>query len=159
MANKREEYPEEKNQGIPKVDGGENKKISGRVKYVRFIIAILSLALFVFMVIQTFFAGMAVFGELKYWAYHKTYVGYFHWMVAGMFLLSFFGRLKWVLRWSILGLWIIISLQYITAHSFANFWLLAGLHPVNALFLFWGSIYLMKRSWKWLRLRDDQNLD
>jgi mercuric ion transport protein len=134
--------------------GSETVKTPVSVKYVRFIFAILALVLLVFIVVQTFFAGMAVFGEPKFWVYHKTYVGYFHMMVAVMFILSFFGRIKGRIRWYSLGLWAIISFQYMTVKVFSETWMLAALHPVNALLLFWGSMYIMNRSWKWLLLRD-----
>lgn len=126
-----------------------------RVRIVRFIFALFASILFACIVIQVFLAGMAIFANPGNWAMHKAFVNYFAMMPAAMFLLSFFGRIGGGLRWISLALLAANVFQYMSIHLFSDIGLLAAFHTVNALLLFWGSMYLMKRSWPWLLLRSE----
>jgi hypothetical protein len=127
-------------------------KIPVYKKLSRFIYALIALILFASIITQTLFAGMSLFGSPEYWNFHKTFAAYIDKQPALMFILSFIGGIKGRRRWLSFGLYALISFQYMSVYVFSKVWLLASFHTVNALLLFWGSMYLMKKSWSWLYL-------
>ncbi|MFJ5714523.1 DUF6220 domain-containing protein [Neobacillus sp. NPDC093127] len=137
-------------------DKGRNMKnseeeiISSGVRTGRFIYGLLAAGYLVCIILQVFFAGMGLFVDSDNWQMHRVFANYFEFGAILMFLLSFFGRIRGGLRWLPLGLFVLTSLQHMTIRTFSGSF--RALHTIDALLLFWISIYLMKRSWKWLRL-------
>ncbi|TDF93876.1 hypothetical protein E1757_25365 [Paenibacillus piri] len=87
---------------------------------------------------------MAVFVNPADWGMHKAFVQLFAMVPLMMFLLSLVGRIRGSKRWVSLGLLALIVLQFMTINVFASVWVLAALHPVIALLLFWGSVITVK---------------
>lgn len=116
-------------------------KISVYKKISRFIYALIAFILFASIITQTFFAGMSLFGSPVYWNFHKIFAAYIDKQPALMFILSFIAGIKGRRRWLSLGLYALISFQYMSVFVFSKVWLLASFHTVNALLLFWGSMY------------------
>lgn len=146
----------EKN-GKANLEGGEQAvmdvKAPAWVRFVRLVYGLLATIYFVCIIIQVFLAGMGVFVNSGDLALHSTFVTYFEFVPIVMFVISFFGRIRGVLRWLNLGLFALTSLQYMTVQVFSGF--LPAFHTVDALLLFWASMYLMKRSSPWLLLRTE----
>lgn len=115
------------------------------VKYARYIFIILSWVFVICVVAQVFIAGLATFLDPSNWRTHTNFIHIFEFLPVIMFLLSFPVRLPKTIRWQSLGLFGLIFLQYATAHL-GSVWVLAALHPVIALVLFWGSISVAKKS-------------
>lgn len=123
----------------------------GMKRMARTLFAIMAALLMLSVVVQTFFAGMGVFGEASGWKLHIVFVRYFDKLALVMFLLSFAGGIRGWLRWLSLIVFGMTSLQYVSAQLFSERWMIAAFHPVNALLLFWATLHLCKRSWIWLR--------
>lgn len=90
-------------------------------------------------VIQTFLAGLAVFGHARFWAYHMTFVHGFDWLslpALGLSILGRHSRRVQLLAAAALGL---ILFLYVSAGldlaTDARY--VAATHPVLALLLFW----------------------
>ncbi len=119
----------------------------------RFIYALSAIILVTCIVLQVFIAGSALFSNTSDWIIHTTFVSYFEFIPLGMFLLSFIGKITGKLRWISLGIYLLILLQYMTIHVFSGMGSIIALHPVVALLLFWGGIYLVKNSSHWLSVK------
>lgn len=125
-------------------EGKEVKKdhnLSRRVKFSRLGFAGLAWIFTACIVIQVFFAGMAVFENPVYWRRHEIFVHLFEIVPLLMFILAFLGRLPRGMAWGSFGMLILIFAQYMTAHQWAS-----ALHPVIALLLFLGAVHVAKRS-------------
>ncbi|GED59500.1 hypothetical protein BFO01nite_36320 [Brevibacillus formosus] len=59
---------------------------------------------------------------------------------------SFLGKLTVHLRWICLGLYLMIVAQFLTVIYSSHLGILSALHPVIALFLFWGSLTTVKHA-------------
>jgi hypothetical protein len=127
---------------------------NARIRTVRFIYGLLAAAYFVCVVLQVFFAGLAIFVSNDYLQLHRTFANYFESASILMFLLSFPGRIRGGLRWWTLGLFVLTSLQHMTIRTFTGF--LPALHTVDALLLFAISLYITKRSLSWVGMRSVQ---
>jgi putative tricarboxylic transport membrane protein len=125
--------------------GGE---ISTLNRYGRFFFALFGLIFVVCIIVQVFLAGMAVFVDQD-WEPHTTFIHMFEFVPIIMFAVSFIGRVPQAIRWSSLGLFVMILLQYVTAKAFSGVWL-AALHPVIAVLLFWTAMRIVKPTWKWM---------
>lgn len=44
------------------------------------------------------------------------------------------------------GFWVLVGLQYATAEGFSAS-LVAAIHPVNALVIFWLAVFVTRRAW------------
>lgn len=121
-------------------------------RIIRFIYALFAVVFFICIVLQVFLAGAALFSKASFWSMHTTFAIYFEMVPVIMFLLSFFGGIRGRLRWICLGLYALISFQHMSIQVFSDMGLVAALHPIVALILFWGSLYLVKSSWQWLTL-------
>lgn len=134
------------------------EKGAGRVRIVRFIYGLLATTLFACVFVQVFFAGLGVFVDGDNLDLHRQLAAVMDKIPISMFVLSFFGRIKGRLRWFSLGLYALHILQFITVGPLIGVWVLGAFHAVNALFIFWGALFLMKRSSSWLLLRKEQVL-
>ncbi|TMV51935.1 hypothetical protein FE783_03025 [Paenibacillus mesophilus] len=97
-------------------------------------------------VAQVFIAGLATFSDASNWSVHTSFVKLFALVPLIMFLLTFVGGIKGLLRWISLGLFGLVVFQFLTIQVFSSAYVIAALHPVIALLLFWGSIVTVKRS-------------
>lgn len=94
-------------------------------------------------VVQVFFAGMAIFVDSARWQWHTSFIHAFEFLPFLMLLVAFIARLPIAIRWLTIALFGLIFLQYFTA----NFGGLAGaFHPVNALLLTWLAVNLAGRT-------------
>jgi hypothetical protein len=89
--------------------------------------------------IQLFFAGMAVFSDPAKWALHANFVHFFEFVPIVMGILALVARFPHRFRWWPFGFFVLIGLQYMTAHIAAQSATVAALHPVIAVLLFYGS--------------------
>jgi hypothetical protein len=132
---------------------GQGKNAGGgqiaRVRIGRFGFALLGLIFTACVIVQVFLAGLAVFVNKDDWGPHTSFVISFEFVPIFMFILSFVGRVSGRLRWTSLGLYVMILLQYVTAKAFSGIWL-AALHPVIAIFIFWFAFTIVKQTWRWV---------
>ncbi|WP_110840851.1 DUF6220 domain-containing protein [Paenibacillus flagellatus] len=134
--------------GTP-VQAGDNVP-PGRIRISRFLYAVLALLFAACIVVQVLFAGMGIFKDAADWELHRAFVLYFDKIPLVLFVLSFVGGIRGSLRWWGIGLFAMSSLQYVTALAFADVWMVAVWHPVNALLMFAVALYLTRRSRGWL---------
>ncbi|WP_127592931.1 DUF6220 domain-containing protein [Paenibacillus lautus] len=125
------------------------KKEPYRVRYCRLAYSILALVLLICIVVQVYLAGMALFGNSEVWKWHRSFVPMFGYISVILFILGIIGKLNRKMIWGSLGLFVLISFQYITALHIAG-----ALHPVLALALFWGALALVRGSYPFLKKRN-----
>ncbi|NNU84897.1 hypothetical protein ETC05_14050 [Geobacillus sp. BMUD] len=101
----------------------------------RWMFMILAWGLVVSVVVQTFWAGMAIFKNPVYWKNHMMFVHFFEIVPILMLIVAFTGRLPKKLCWQSAGLLGLLFMQYFTA----NLKSVGAFHPVIALGLFWLS--------------------
>ncbi|ABO65569.1 MULTISPECIES: DUF6220 domain-containing protein [Geobacillus] len=111
----------------------------------RWMFAILAWGLVVSVVVQTFWAGMAIFNNPIYWKNHIVFVHFFEMVPILMLIVAFAGRLPKKLCWQSAGLIGLIFIQYFTA----NLKIVGMLHPVIALGLFFMSWNVARQSGTW----------
>ena len=95
--------------------------------------------------LQVFIAGAAVFDPPHHWEQHKTFVHFFEFLPILMLIIAFPAKLSKSIRWQSLGLYGVIFVQYATA-NLSSVWVIAALHPVIAVALFWWSVSLARRA-------------
>lgn len=96
--------------------------------------------------IQVFIAGMAVFVDPSNWNLHTTFVHAFELLPWFMLVMAFVGRLSRRLKLLSILLWVLIGIQYATASMFGS--LVAAIHPVNALAMFWLAVATTRWAWR-----------
>ncbi|MBO9610221.1 MAG: hypothetical protein J7639_29955 [Paenibacillaceae bacterium] len=126
-----------------------------RVPVVRFVFALLAMVFAAAIVVQVFLAGMALFVHVGDWSMHRSFINYFEYVPILMFILAFPGRIRGLMRWLGLVLFVLCSLQHITVQVLVDVWVLGALHPIIAMLLFMFSAYGVRQSWRWLLLRQD----
>ena len=97
-------------------------------------------------VAQVFIAGMATFSDAANWSVHKSFVKMFALVPFIMFLLTFVSDIKGLKRWITLGLFVLVVVQFLTIQVFSSVEVIAALHPVIALLMFWGSVRTVRRA-------------
>jgi hypothetical protein len=115
--------------------------------YIRLSLLLLSVLFAVCVITQVFLAGMALFVNPSHWKAHSMFIHYFEMLPIGMFILTFFGRVRGAVRWFSLVMIALIALQYATAHMSEVAPIFSALHPVFALLLFWISVVTVKRAY------------
>ena len=123
------------------------ESLSGRVRWARRGFVLFSGLFAVCVVIQVFIAGMAVFVDPANWNLHTAFIHVFELLPLVMLVLAFLGRLPRTLKWLPVGLWVLIMVQYATAEGFSAS-LVAAIHPVNALVIFWLAVFTTRRAWR-----------
>lgn len=126
------------------------KDSAGGNRYVRVLYAFLAVVTFACIVIQVFLAGLGTFAGSANWEMHSKFVNYFEYAPALMFLLSFGGRIRGLLRWLPLAMYLLITFQHMSVRVFADIGPLAAFHTVVALLLFWASMHTANRAKGWL---------
>jgi hypothetical protein len=123
-----------------------DSQLSGRVRWARRGFVLFSGLFAICVVIQVFIAGMAVFVDPANWNLHTTFVHIFELLPLVMLVLAFIGGLPRTLKWLSVGLFVLILVQYATAIGFSAS-LVAAIHPVNALVIFWLAVFTTRRAW------------
>ena len=115
------------------------------VRFARYAHAVLVSAFLTCVVVQFYFAGVGIFGAD--WSFHKYFVPLFELMLPPAFVLALVGRLPLVLKLAPVGLWVLITVQYVLANADGPD-VVAALHPANGLLIFWTSLEVARRSWR-----------
>ncbi|WP_036745639.1 DUF6220 domain-containing protein [Paenibacillus sp. UNC451MF] len=97
-------------------------------------------------VAQVFIAGMATFSDAANWSLHKSFVKMFALVPLVMFLLTFVSEVKGLKRWISFGLFALVVFQFLTIQVFSSTGVIAALHPLIALLLFWGSVRTVTKA-------------
>ncbi|WP_248924028.1 DUF6220 domain-containing protein [Paenibacillus hamazuiensis] len=113
-----------------------------RYKLWRILYQGLAAVFFVCVVVQIFFAGMAVFTSPSYWQYHLVFVRMFELFPILMLVCAFAGKMSKALRWMCVAIFVLIYAQYFTAHFPGA----GAFHPVIAAVLFWVSLSAVARA-------------
>lgn len=108
---------------------------------------VLAVAFLAAIVIQVFLAGAGIFSSGAWLARHVEFVEWFQPLPLFLALAAFVGRMGWFARIAPLAAFAAIVLQYEFAGARPH--LVAGLHTVTALVLFWLSYEMTRRSWRW----------
>ena len=122
-------------------------RISARVRWARRGFALFAGALVIGVLIQVFIAGMAVFVDPADWSLHASFVHIIEWFPLVMLVLAFLGELSRELKLLSVVLFVLIIVQYATALGF-NGSIVAAIHPVNALVIFWIATVTIQRAWR-----------
>lgn len=95
---------------------------------------------------QVFIAGLAVFVAPAHWAQHASFVHVFEFVPLLMLAVSAAGRLPVRLRWLSAALFALVYAQYFTANIRGLAPLVAALHPVVALAIFWLALRVVRET-------------
>ncbi|TCP24944.1 hypothetical protein EV207_12247 [Scopulibacillus darangshiensis] len=123
--------------------GAETKGVSAVARFGRMAYRLLAWVFLICIIAQVFIAGMATFTGQADWGLHMAFVKFFAPVPIIMILLSIIGRIR---IWLSLGLFALIVFQFMSVELFSSVWVLAALHPVVALLLFWGAIVAVKQA-------------
>jgi len=115
-----------------------------RARFSKFVFMLLSWGFVACIVLQTLFAGMALFNNPDHWSRHVTFVHFFEFVPLLMLIFAFTGRLPRGIKWSCLALLAMIFFQYMSAHVPAA----GAFHPVMALGLIVLSLRVAVKSSK-----------
>jgi hypothetical protein len=116
---------------------------------MRVLYVVVAWALALCLLIQVFLAGLGIFGSRSLLTLHTTFVHYFGFLPILLIILALLGRTRHALVWWSLLLQVQIELQYGLAH--APVAVVAALHPVNAVLMFWITIYVARRGMRFLK--------
>ena len=122
-------------------------RVLTRVRWARRGFVLFAGALVIGVLIQIYIAGMAVFIDPANWNLHANFVHIIEWLPLVMLVLAFLGRLSRELKLLPVVLFVLIIVQYATALGFSNS-IVAALHPVNALVIFWIGTVTIRRAWR-----------
>ncbi|GAB2575311.1 DUF6220 domain-containing protein [Gracilibacillus alcaliphilus] len=113
-----------------------------KIQYSRRFFLILAWIFAVCITVQTFLAGLAIFTNHSYWAYHTTFAIWFQFIPILMLVLAFMGQLSKRIQWQVTGLFLlIVPLQYVSVHVPG----IGAIHPVIALVLFWLIVIIIQK--------------
>lgn len=113
----------------------------------RRIYLILAAAFLAAIVMQVFLAGAGIFASGVWLARHVAFVEWFQPIPLFLAATAFWGRMSWFARLAPLGAFAGIALQYEFVKASPQ--LVAGLHTVTALLLFWLAYEMTRRAWGW----------
>jgi mercuric ion transport protein len=131
---------------------GNVDQAGNRFRGSKLVFLVLAWGLVACVVLQTLFAGMAVFNDPKHWSSHVNFVHFFEFIPLLMIIFAFAGRLPKGTGWLSFALFALIFFQYTTAHLPA----VGALHPVMALALIVVSLHVAKRSYRsWRNVHED----
>ena len=136
--------------GINKTNLPHNPSPSQLVYWARLAYCAIAIVFAGCLVVQVFFAGMAVFFGPSYWGMHRAFGQAIQWGTILLLIAGIVGRLPW--RMQLLnGLLIaLFAFQYIFLLVLPRFGipLVQALHAANALALFGLTITLAQRAWQ-----------
>jgi len=124
----------------------------------RFIFKIIAWAFLVCIVAQVFIAGLATFTDASNWEMHRSFVQIFALAPLIMFLLTYVSGIKGIKRWVSLGLFALVVFQFLSIQVFSSAGVIAALHPVVALLLFWGSINTVRNNPKEIQAKQSKGV-
>jgi hypothetical protein len=120
-----------------------SERFDRSIHYSRIIFMVLAWLFALSVLVQTLFAGLAIFTNPTYWSHHTSFVPWFQFIPIVMFGLSFSGKLPSTLRWQCVALFLlIVPLQYANMHIPG----MGAIHPVVALVLFWLAIQVARKT-------------
>ncbi|MCC3373638.1 DUF6220 domain-containing protein [Cohnella sp. REN36] len=114
--------------------------MSNTVLKARFVFKLLAWLFAVCIVLQVFFAGLALFWDSAQWASHTGFAKFLMIPPVLMLITSFFAKLPLSRRLSSAGLIVLIILMFVSAKMASSIGYLSALHPVIALMLFMGAV-------------------
>lgn len=120
-------------------------EISGRARMWRKIFFVLAVIFVITVMIQVFLAGLATFMDPARWMTHIAFVKIIEYVPILMLIVSFPGKLPKRMKWQSVGLFMLIILMYATA----NIPNAGAIHPVIALLMFWMSITVSQKGWRY----------
>lgn len=126
-----------------------DKPIGSFAHITRVLFIIFAYLLALCILIQVFLAGLSIFSSPTYWAFHKTFVVYFEFLPLLLMILALLGRTRHALVWFSLLLQAQIVLQYVFVYLPIS--VVAALHPVNAVIMFWLTIYVARLAMRLLK--------
>jgi mercuric ion transport protein len=97
--------------------------------------------------VQIYVAGMAVFIDPTNWRLHAGFVHVFELVPVPLLVVAYLGGLPRPLKWTPVVLYLLVGVQYATAHQFGTY--IAAIHPVNAVMIFAVAAGATKRAWSW----------
>ncbi|MFS0724602.1 DUF6220 domain-containing protein [Paenibacillus sp. 1P07SE] len=118
------------------------ERMGSRVRFFRWVFFGLAWALVGCIALQTLFAGMAIFNDPGHWGKHEMFVHFFQFVPLIMLIFNAAGRLPKGTGWLTLASFLLIYLQYMTAHLPAA----GALHPVMALVLIVLTLLVARRA-------------
>ena len=98
-------------------------------------------------VLQVFFAGMAIFTVPIWWRTHTGFIHSFEFLPLLMLIAAFVGSVPARAKWLSLAALALIGVQYALVELARNQPALGALHPVNALLIFWLATTLARQRW------------
>lgn len=122
----------------------ETGKLSGFTRASRIVFLLLSFVLAICILLQTFFAGAAIFTDPSIWRYHVHFVHFFEFVPILMLIFAFCGKLPNGFKWISGALLLLLFAQYATAHIPT----ISAIHPVIALLYFGSSMLVVQQSWR-----------
>lgn len=128
--------------------------LSGFARTARFLYLIGTALFLGSVVLQVFFAGAALLVSTDYLHQHRSFAHVVELVTFAVAIVALFARLPGrvlALSWLPVGLFI---LQYVFLHAIPSMGLptaLRALHAVNALVIFWNSVYLLRAAWGLVR--------
>jgi mercuric ion transport protein len=126
-----------------------HKQVGTFTRVMRVLYVVFAWVLALCLLIQVFLAGLGIFGSPSLLSLHTTFIHYFEFLPLLLILLALMGRTRHALVWWSLLLQVQIELQYFFAHAPVS--VVAALHPVNAVLMFWITIHVARRGRQFLK--------
>ncbi len=98
---------------------------------------------------QVFLAGAGALVGPQWWASHETVGHTIDLIVLAMFIVGFFGRLRWRMHGFNLLAYVLYIMQYVylwVLPDVTGVPVVRALHAVNALALFWLGLFLLRQG-------------
>lgn len=121
-----------------------------RTRWFKIAYTVLAWILAACVVVQVFFAGLALFYRASFWIQHRVFVQFFEYIPIVILLLLLIGRAPRGkgLYWPQLALLALIMVQYVTGGSSMGS-LFSAFHPVSAMVMFWVATIAIQRGQRW----------
>ncbi|CAG7639113.1 DUF6220 domain-containing protein [Paenibacillus allorhizosphaerae] len=112
----------------------------------RIVFKLLAWIFAVFILIQVFLAGLALFWNSDQWASHAGFSRFLIFPPILMLVTSFIARLPVSIRLYSAGLIGMLILIVVSANLSSEMGYLSAIHPVIALMLFWGTMSIARKT-------------
>ncbi|WP_307476372.1 DUF6220 domain-containing protein [Paenibacillus harenae] len=96
--------------------------------------------------LQVFFAGLALFVDSSNWLAHVSFARFFGLLPLMMIALALIARLPKKTLWRCAGLFGMIIGLFLTAIFSSQIGILSALHPLIALLLFWNCMVIIRSA-------------
>ena len=121
-----------------------NKPISGLNRTMRILYSVFAWLFALCLLIQVFLAGLSIFVSASLISLHVSFVHLFEFVPLLLLIFSLLARFPRVIPWLSLLLIVQIASQYALIQIPVPY--LAAFHPVNAVIMFWVTLYVARRS-------------